>query len=1475
MSKMNCLRIVNLNYNNNAIKMEDETFELNGESTLLSLQNGGGKSVLVQMMTAPFVRKGQRKTKDRAFESYFTTNRPTHILVEWQLDGGSGYVLTGLMVRRKQKTSEEENNEELDVCSIIYEYSEPNEYDIHHLPIVEQEGSQKKLLGYQAVLKLYDKIKQERNVHFQRYDMNQPGQQRQYFTRLKQYQIHYTEWEKIIKKVNLKESGLSELFIEAKDEAGLVEKWFLPAVEDKLNVEEDRIKQFTSILNKYLGQYKENEAKMQHKDTILAFQKDAALVEEKVLDCIQTGKKEQEYIRKVGSLIYQMKLLLEKAGESAEESKKKIADLEQQIKQIAYEDISYQIYQKMEKREEKECYKAELEERIARLEAEKKELRKQRNILECAKLFVAYRESSMEVQKLENRLELLKQKEENILPERNQIGYNLRIFYEGEQKRRTAQLEAYGKKKSGLQAEKEKLSKEAEKLRENQNKWNTQLGALQEKIKQYADVEEKFCEQYKAELIRNILGVYEEGSLELLSRAYQKELEQTVSQITAWKQERTKHEETIVALSRDLEDKKETIGEQKGLLQNAENQLESYREELTSRLELLRYVGFTEEQQFMTEAIAEAFLRKIESLEEGRRQIERDIETLEQQYHNMESGRDLKLSKEFMELLHSLDIDYVYGMEFLKKNKDSVQQKEQLVKENPLLPYSILMSQKELEQLKSAEVNLYTSTPVPIVVRETMSQGMEQMENGIVQAGTYYFFAAFNEHLLDEEALKVLLTQKKEEINSQKEKLEIKKEEIRFYREKSNLLQNQKVTKEKLKECKKQIEQLKESMQQAQEEINKGRQKKEELQTMVTKLSDAVELESKKELKYKERKNAFDSLIRSYGEYLEHRAEKELTQGKLNEDTIRIAKIEEERNSIAGDIEKLSGQIQDENSQLSFVEEKALIYKDYQEGEKIDKDIEDLEARYKAITEKLGNDLVDLETRLERERKLFKRHQDELVKKQDEAELEETEFRDVPPNEVKEEELKREEQKVKKSLKAEEGRKNETEKEIAVLESQCSGLQKKMKEECHQDELVPKEQITDTAFTKRIRLVKEEQAEEKKRYMDFEETRRAYEANVTSLSEYEEFEQEVFCDFSEELSRYQAEDISQLNRKNLDKFRGELIRDYRKSKEEVAKKQSILHKKMNDMLYDTQYQEEFFHKTLETMLQVVNQPEALLEQLTITRDSYQSLLEKLEFDLSIVAEEKEKIQELLFQYVMDVHKHLGKIDRNSAITVRGKSIKMLKLIMQDWDEQESVFLVRLKDFMEDLTKRAMERLEQNQNMEELLGKTLTTRNLYNSVVGIGTIGIKLYKIEADREYPITWKEVSKNSGGEGFLSAFVILSSLLSYMRRDDTDLFAGREEGKVLVMDNPFAQTNAAHLLKPLMDVAKKSNTQLICLSGLGGESIYNRFDNIYVMNLMSSGLQKDIRYVSAEHIKGTETEVSQTVQASRIEVEQMSFIF
>lgn len=280
MSKINAVRIINLNYNNNAIRINDETFHLNGESTLLSLRNGGGKTVLVQMLLAPFVHKRYRDAKDRPFESYFTTNKPTFIMVEWLLDGGAGYVLTGMMVRKSQDLAEEARDE-LEIVSFISEYQERCECDILHIPVVEKSKKEIKLKNFTKCRQLFESYRKNKSIKFYFYDINVAAQSRQYFDKLSEYQINYKEWETIMKKVNVKESGLSELFSDCRDEKGLVEKWFLDAVESKLNKDKDRMKEFESIVVKYVNQYKDNRAKIQKRDTIRLFEEQAEKIQKK------------------------------------------------------------------------------------------------------------------------------------------------------------------------------------------------------------------------------------------------------------------------------------------------------------------------------------------------------------------------------------------------------------------------------------------------------------------------------------------------------------------------------------------------------------------------------------------------------------------------------------------------------------------------------------------------------------------------------------------------------------------------------------------------------------------------------------------------------------------------------------------------------------------------------------------------------------------------------------------------------------------------------------------------------------------------------------------------------------------------------------------------------------------------------------------------------------------------------------------
>ena len=82
------------------------------------------------------------------------------------------------------------------------------------------------------------------------------------------------------------------------------------------------------------------------------------------------------------------------------------------------------------------------------------------------------------------------------------------------------------------------------------------------------------------------------------------------------------------------------------------------------------------------------------------------------------------------------------------------------------------------------------------------------------------------------------------------------------------------------------------------------------------------------------------------------------------------------------------------------------------------------------------------------------------------------------------------------------------------------------------------------------------------------------------------------------------------------------------------------------------FQDDFYRKPLEAMIELSGDAVQVQSQLETTIQSYQSLMEKLRVDISMVEKEKDKIVELLEDYLLEVHQGLGKIDQNSTISIR-------------------------------------------------------------------------------------------------------------------------------------------------------------------------------------------------------------------------------
>lgn len=1494
MSKINAVRLINLNYNNNAIRISDETFHMNGECTLFSLRNGGGKSVLVQMLTAPFVHKRYRDAKDRPFESYFTTSRPTFILVEWVLDRGAGYVMTGLMVRRNQEAAgeEAEQGESLEMVGIISEYKDRCLQDIHHLPVVERTKKEMTLKNFGACRQLFESYKKDRSMEFFCFDMNNSAQSRQYFDKLREYQINYKEWETIIKKVNLKESGLSDLFSDCRDEKGLVEKWFLEAVESKLNKDRNRMKEFQTIVGKYVEQYMENRSKIERRDTIRRFEEEGEKVRTEAKHFQEASGETGMWENRIAALTAELNRLRSVEEEARVRVCREMEEIRAQRSYVSYEKYSARLYELEQEERFHSSNRDMIDMERETLERECKTVRTRLHLLECASRQEAVDQDRRELTAVREQFEVARQKGEDLEPERRRLGYALRRHYEEACAMWQEKLRENGKAAAAAADELAAEQSKAAKLQESMVENARQTGERKSGLQVFSQRESHFNRQYHEKLARNILGEYEPGALVILREEYEKKLEQTSRERVSLKRRLEEWGEEKKRRVRNLEDVKQERVKAGSQYSEALRMRELYEGELTERKVILRYLELGEEAVFDTPKILSAAERVLKEIERVRRGMEQEEDRLKKEYESLTQGKVLELPEEFQAMLENLGIHYVYGMDWLKKNGRKAADNQKLVEKHPFLPYALILSGSEFKRLaeyagKDDSAEVYTSFPIPMMLREQLEQEVQAGDNNIVEFDGVRFYIYFNRNLLDEEALGRMAKQLEGQIEKISAAISRKQEEYRSYFEKQEKIKNQQVT-EKLyrenedgvRDTENRIKSLEESIGRCGEELTGLENQMEECRKTIQHLEQETRNQSA-------RLEDFKEFCQAYENYQEERRELERLEAQARRITEQMRLSGEKAERLNNQLKSLEFQSRDLEGRVKEQREKLAVYGEIEAPEAAETDgtqggeadgvseagagvargldSEAMEARYQAITSGLSAELKELEQRVAGCRKRWDKSTEALSYLRGKYGFEPDAWKDIIYNREEERHQEslledRSEKKARKDLQW-----NEEDKKTAVIRQQMAEKRQQMKTECGKEEPLPKNEIITEDFDARINQLAYEEEEKRKEEDRISRKINGYEGNLTSLAEYGHLEQKEEVQWEQELW--------EMTRGQLDTFKGEMIRDYKRSLDEARECRNRLVQLLNRILRMEEFGEDFYRKPLESLLELSRDAGQVLVQLDTTVQSYRSLMEKLEVDISIVEKEKAKIIELLEDYLKEVHVNLGKIDHNSTITIRERPIKMLKIGLPEWQENEALYQVRLSDFMDEITRKGMEQFEKNENAQEYFGTRLTTKNLYDTVVGIGNVQIRLYKIEEQREYPITWADVAKNSGGEGFLSAFVILSSLLYYMRRDESDFFADRNEGKVLVMDNPFAQTNAAHLLKPLMDIAQKTNTQLICLTGLGGESIYNRFDNIYVLNLVAASLRGGVQYLRTDHVKGSEGE---TVIASRVEVaEQMELMF
>ena len=130
------------------------------------------------------------------------------------------------------------------------------------------------------------------------------------------------------------------------------------------------------------------------------------------------------------------------------------------------------------------------------------------------------------------------------------------------------------------------------------------------------------------------------------------------------------------------------------------------------------------------------------------------------EYEAISQGRIYELPDNMKTAMDTLGIAQIHGLNWLRKNGKSAEENIKLVRRNPFIPYALIMTDNEYASLKNMSADIYSSLPVPIMLRKELEEGNFEISDGTLELGKIRFYVRFNENLLDETKMQKLLDER-------------------------------------------------------------------------------------------------------------------------------------------------------------------------------------------------------------------------------------------------------------------------------------------------------------------------------------------------------------------------------------------------------------------------------------------------------------------------------------------------------------------------------------------------------------------------------------------------------------------------------------------------------------------------------------------------------------------------------------------
>lgn len=1388
------IRIVNFRFNDGAKLIPDEiicTENTEGKpiDTLLNLDNGGGKSVIVQLLLQPICPKA--KVQNRSISDYFQKGTDhAFVLIEWALDGSTNSLLTGIAIAASTTADDEKENKTVRFYTFINDYTRVGDkLDLINLPLTERTGSHIRPMSFDELRKYL----QNRKV-----ECFPSDSLRRYQKRLEEYGILHTEWENILVRINSVEGGITKFFEEYRTADRLLDRFIIPGVmPDDTKSAEALEEMFVNYADSYAGQ----EENLRLQSQIKSFNEKLQGILPLIKDMWDAEDARIQAIHLLADHLFTLDHKIRLENDEQAHLEKTMSDLTAKLHHIKAEKASEAFYLAKESFEKADHQRTECEHRKDDAESKRDKFAHIVSVLNAAKEYLELLEQQNNEKALAAQIRELDQGTQD---SRN-LSLKYSLYLSADKLKQQTQIaldqeNATKKKQSNILCDIQKtISHLKDKYSEEINNLNQAKGSKDTLHNQI----EKGLTALDLQITVMLDGKYSKEDIENSCLRYERQIKAANDEINKHQNEKERLEQELDAQNENCVELSQFQAECTIRLKQEKALLKQYQSAYNAVLTVLEHLCVPVSRLFTDEPIAslDSILAK---LYEQLRQTERSAELLSEQVRCIEAGQ-LHLSKTAINFLQESGVSYQTAEQYL--NYQSPKIREDILAINPLVPYAVIVdSEREQVKLLSQSADIWLSTVVPIYTRAEIADMADGKWNEFNR-----FLSAFDrEYFRDVSAYKESIQQKLDAAKAEADHL---KHLIGEWEAERDILSKFTYSADHEDQLQSRITSYQDQLQIIQDTLSALDSRKIEIKRHTKEINKLIDEQQKVINNTDKNKIEFESIcgiISQYEELLRQIADKESICRSIT------AEIEAE----CKEEKRLSDLISECDNNISLLNEKITEYrkllnelKDTSAAEVLTEDYSVLLAEYRLYQENYSSDRQELQKQLEKlQGDIIKKEKDILRFHIEPSEYENTEYSDEAYYHAEKQHTW-----AQKEFNQTSEQYSKAVEEHANAKSSLYQAEEKLAE-LHTEALPRTEVGSD--FERRIR-----ECESELKSASFKKDKCS--SRLNALNADRKYTEKYAKKFEADITNYTAKITdSQQDTNDIQDAIEKCIERLNRAENQTK----AYHRRELEPFRDTHG---LFIGTIDGIISVIDNN-------SITGDKYFTLYERTESDigryqdriaqlavlLKDVEDSRNQLVTNCLQRVGRLYENLTILSKKSTVQIGSVKRQMIRIELPDIDPMSEQTAERINHY---ITEQVKKYLSEQETSTKSHHDHLEIRRLLNCYIGRESIPITVYKIDKTIQNSCyrSWQDALKaNSGGEQFVVLFSLIVSVMNYTRSLTGSLSSA---SGVLILDNPFGPISSPHLLEPMFRIARHFHIQLICLTHLGTAAVTSFFDMVY----------------------------------------------